>query len=71
MIETINYFTSKTLYSERTKDYNSGLALYGKPQASPENKGENCPFEEEEGLLQRVHWRRLSSKCIGFSLAKL
>lgn len=70
MIETIIYFTSKTLYSERTKYYNSGLALYGKPHASPENKGENCPFEEK-GLLQRVHWRRLSSKCIGFSLAKL
>lgn len=47
MIETISYFTSKTLYSERTKDYSSGLALYGKPQVSPENKGENCPFEEE------------------------
>lgn len=47
MIETISYFTSKTLYSERTKDYSSGLAFYGKPQVSPENKGENCPFEEE------------------------
>ena len=34
MIETIIYFTSKTLYSERTKYYNSGLALYGKPHAS-------------------------------------
>lgn len=64
MIETIIYFTSKTLYSERTKDYNSGLALYGKPQASPENKGENCPFEEEKGLLEspleetefKVYW---------------
>lgn len=37
----VSYFTSKKwIYLGRAKNYNSGHVIYGEPQQSPENKGE-------------------------------
>ena len=40
------------VYSGTTKNHNSGVAIYGEPLASLENKGEETSLTEEKGELE-------------------
>ena len=71
----------KWVYSETAKTCNLGHAMNGEPQASLENKGEECSFTEEKAelvggaVINRVRWEFQASlrwlSCEGPSLAGL